>query len=103
MEAAAPFRSAVQDERLAADRADEGLAAWNPPVERRFFQARLLSELISARTRAKLTQAEVAQRMGTTQSAIARLEGGHSRPSMRSVERYAAAIGHRAVVRLECV
>ena len=60
-------------------------------------------ELISARTRAKLTQAEVAQRMGTTQSAIARLEGGHSRPSMRSVERYAAAIGHRAVVRLECV
>lgn len=60
-------------------------------------------ELIAARTRAKLTQAEVAQRMGTTQSAIARLEGGHAKPSMRSVERYAKAIGHRAVVRLESV
>lgn len=60
-------------------------------------------ELIAARTRAKLTQAEVAQRMGTTQSAIARLESGQAKPSMRSVERYAQAIGHRAVVRLECV
>lgn len=58
-------------------------------------------ELISARTRAKLTQAEVAQRMGTTQSVIARLESGYAKPSMRSVERYAEAIGHRAVLRLE--
>lgn len=58
-------------------------------------------ELIAARARAKLTQAEVAERMGTTQSTVARLEGGHSKPSMRTVERYAEATGCRAVVRLE--
>ena len=58
-------------------------------------------ELIAARTRAGLTQAEVAERMGTTQSAVARLEGGKRQPSMRTVQRYASAIGCRAVVRLE--
>ena len=61
----------------------------------------LARELIAARARAKLTQVEVAKRMGTTQSAVARLESGHFRPSMRSVERYADAVGVRAVVRLE--
>ena len=47
-----------------------------------------------------LTQADVAQRMGTTQSVIARLESGKRAPSVRSVQRYAQAIGLRAVVRL---
>ena len=60
-------------------------------------------ELISARSRAGLTQGEVAQRMGTTQSVVARLEGGGRSPSMRTVQRYAQAIGCRAVVRLEHV
>jgi predicted transcriptional regulator len=63
----------------------------------------LVHELISARTRAGLTQAEVADRMGTTQSVIARLEGGHRQPLMRTVQRYAEALGCRAVVRLEPV
>lgn len=58
-------------------------------------------ELIAARTRVGLTQAEVAERMGTTQSVIARLEGGRAAPSMRSVQRYARAVGARAVLRLE--
>lgn len=58
-------------------------------------------ELVAARSRAGLTQAEVAERMGTTQSVIARLEGGGRQPSMRTVQRYAKAIGCRAVVRLE--
>ncbi|WP_027996233.1 helix-turn-helix domain-containing protein [Simplicispira psychrophila] len=57
-------------------------------------------ELVSARARAGLTQGEVAQRMGTTQSVVARLEGGKATPSLRSVQRYAQAIGCRAVVRL---
>ena len=35
-------------------------------------------ELLHARARAGLTQAQVAERMGTTQSAVARLEGGKS-------------------------
>ncbi len=57
-------------------------------------------ELIAARTRAGLTQADVAERMGTTQSTVARLEAGKAAPSMRSVQRYAQAVGCRAVVRL---
>ena len=61
----------------------------------------LAHELISARTEAGLTQADVAERMGTTQSTVARLEGGKAVPSMRSLQRYAQAVGCRAVVRLE--
>ncbi|HOK10975.1 MAG TPA: helix-turn-helix transcriptional regulator [Ottowia sp.] len=57
-------------------------------------------ELIAARTRAGLTQADVAARMGTTQSTVARLEGGKAAPSLRSLQRYAQAVGCRAVVQL---
>lgn len=60
-------------------------------------------ELIAARSRAGLTQAELAARMHTTQSTIARLESGRTLPSMRTLERYAEATGSRAVVRLESV
>jgi DNA-binding XRE family transcriptional regulator len=55
----------------------------------------LASALITARGRANLTQAEVASRMGTTQTAVARLESGRSNPSARTLERYAKATGHR--------
>ena len=58
-------------------------------------------ELIAARARAGLTQAEVAQRMGTTQSVVARLESGRRPPSLRTVQRFAQAVGGRAVVRIE--
>lgn len=58
-------------------------------------------ELIAARTSAGLTQSEVAERMGTTQSVIARLESGKAAPSLRSVQRYAEAVGARAVLRIE--
>ena len=61
----------------------------------------LAHELISARTEAGLTQAEVAERMGTTQSTVARLEAGKAVPSLRSLQRYAQAVGCRAVVLLE--
>lgn len=58
-------------------------------------------ELITARTSAGLTQGEVAERMGTTQSVIARLESGRRTPSLRTLQRYAEAVGARAVVRIE--
>ena len=58
-------------------------------------------EMIAARARAGLSQAEVAQRMGTTQSVVARLESGRRPPSLRTVQRYAQAVGARAVVRIE--
>ncbi len=58
-------------------------------------------ELIAARSRAGLTQAQLAERMHTTQSTIARLESGKSMPSLRTLARYAEATGSRAVIRLE--
>lgn len=58
-------------------------------------------ELIAARVRAGLTQAEIAVRMQTTQSTIARMESGRTLPSLRTLSRYAEATGSRAVVRLE--
>ena len=57
-------------------------------------------ELIAARLRAGMTQAELAQRMRTTQSTIARLESGRMMPSMRTLSRYAEATNSHAVVRL---
>jgi len=52
------------------------------------------SELIAARARAGLTQHVVAQRMGTTKSAVSRLESaGKHTPSVSTLQRYAKAVG----------
>ena len=61
-----------------------------------------LDEVLKARATAGLTQAEIAERIGTTQSAIARLESGTSKhsPSIATLQRYARAIGFRVEVRL---
>ena len=58
---------------------------------------------IAARSRAKLTQAELAERMDTTQAVIARLESGRVKPSTRTLERFAAATGHRVRIKFERV
>ena len=47
-----------------------------------------------------MTQAELAERLGTTQSAIARLEGGRVSPSFATLRRYAEATGTRLTVGL---
>jgi len=64
------------------------------------YEFEIARSLIEARSDAGLTQAEVAKRMGTTQSVIARIEGGSQLPSMKSVIRYATAIGARPVLQL---
>ncbi|WP_369722753.1 MULTISPECIES: helix-turn-helix domain-containing protein [unclassified Bradyrhizobium] len=61
----------------------------------------LVDALIRARTRAHLSQAEVASRMGTTESAVSRLESGRVKPSTRTLERYAEATGHKLRISLE--
>jgi DNA-binding XRE family transcriptional regulator len=61
----------------------------------------LVNALLEARIRAHLTQAEVASRMGTTESAVSRLESGRVKPSTRTLERYAAATGHKLRISLE--
>ena len=55
----------------------------------------LAEALVRARTAANLTQLQLAERIGTTQSAIARLEGGRLSPSVRTLRRYAEATGMR--------
>ncbi len=60
----------------------------------------LARTLIEARTNAGLTQEEVAKRMGTTQSVVARLEGGRSLPTMKTIRRYAEATGTRPEIKL---
>ena len=60
----------------------------------------IAAELFRARVRAGLSQADLAVRMGTSQSTIARLESGQSLPSTKTLLRYAEATGSRFQVRL---
>jgi ribosome-binding protein aMBF1 (putative translation factor) len=55
----------------------------------------LLRELAERRERADITQKDVAARMKTSQSAVARIERGEIDAKLSTVERYATAIGHR--------
>jgi len=61
-----------------------------------------LDEFLKARAAAGVTQAEVAERIGTTQSAIARLESGKGKhsPSLATLQKYAHALGCRLELRL---
>ncbi len=59
----------------------------------RHVARRLLESLIEARSRAGLSQAEVARRMGVPQPAIVRLEAGTHSPTLTTLSRYASAIG----------
>ena len=53
----------------------------------------LVGVLIDARHEAGLTQLQIAERMGTNQSVVARLENAHHMPSLDLATRYAAALG----------
>lgn len=61
----------------------------------------LAAALIEARAKADMTQEEVAAAMGTTQTAIARMESGRSMPSTRTLERFAKATGMRLRISFE--
>jgi len=61
----------------------------------------LAREFIAARVCAGLTQEQLAQRMGTTQSTIARLEGGRRMPGVKMLEQLAKATGTRLIVKFE--
>lgn len=61
----------------------------------------LANMLIAARTKAKLSQGQLAAKMGTSQSTIARLESGAAKPTLSTLERFAKATGTRVRVSLE--
>jgi transcriptional regulator with XRE-family HTH domain len=87
--------------------ADELHKKWmKNPKYRREYEAleeefSLSAALIEARTRAGMTQEQVARRMKTTQAVLARLEGGGTKPSTRTLERFARATGTRLRIRFE--
>ena len=60
---------------------------------------KLAPVLIEARAKSGLSQREVAERMGTSQPTVARLESGH-KPSLKTLERYAAAVGMKIEIHL---
>jgi len=83
------------EERKARDAAfDELLASINPEFA-------LRREITQARQRAGLSQVELARRMKTRQSAIARLERGGRSPNIKTLRKLAEATGSRLVVRLD--
>jgi DNA-binding XRE family transcriptional regulator len=65
------------------------------------LEYQVVSQLLKARTKAGLTQDAVAERMGTTKSAVSRLEStGKHAPSLSTLKRYAEAVGCELQVKL---
>ncbi|MEZ5424231.1 MAG: helix-turn-helix transcriptional regulator [Pyrinomonadaceae bacterium] len=65
------------------------------------LEYQLLDQMLRARSRAGLTQDAVAERMGTTKSAVSRLESaGKHTPSLSTLKRYARAVGCELQVKL---
>ena len=62
----------------------------------------LLDQFLKARAAQGLTQAQVAEKIGTTQSAVARMESGSGKhsPSLATLTKYADALGCKLEVRL---
>ena len=61
----------------------------------------LVSQLIEARIKKGLTQKELASKIGTKQSAIARLESGASNPSIAFLEKVTSALGSKLMIQIK--
>jgi len=76
----------------------------NPEVKKEYDalapEFEFSAELLRARLRAGISQAELAERMGTSQSAIARLESGRTLPSAKTLIRFAEATGSKIKLQL---
>jgi ribosome-binding protein aMBF1 (putative translation factor) len=92
---------------MSRTRVDDLHEKWmKDPKYRREYKAlseefSLTAAMIEARSRAGMTQEQVARRMKTTQAAIARLESRSGRPSTRTLQRYAKATGSRLRISFE--
>ncbi len=65
------------------------------------LEYQIASQMLRARSRAKLTQEAVAEKMGTTKSAVSRLESASKHaPSLTTLKRYAEAVGCELSVKL---
>ena len=79
----------------------------NPDVRKEYDaleeEFALIAAVAKARLRSGLTQAQLAKRMKTTQSTVARLESGRGKPSTSTLQRFAKATGHRLKISFEPV
>lgn len=72
-----------------------------PAYDALAIEYQLANQMLRARARADLTQDAVAERMGTTKSAVSRLESAKKHaPSLATLKRYAQAVGCELQVRL---
>lgn len=80
-------------------------ALQNPELKREYEKLApryaMISELIAARIKRGITQKELARQTGTTQSSIARLEGGNVNPSLGFLEKIASVMGYKLRIRLQ--
>lgn len=90
---------------------DQMIAEWmnNPEFKAEYERIEreempLLDMLLSARHSAGMTQAQIAEKMGTQASAVARLEKalatGKMSPSLATLKKYAEAVGKRLEIRM---
>ena len=83
---------------MARARARKGFSRAYEALE---LEYQVAGQMLKARARAGLTQDVVAERMGTTKSAVSRLESaGKHAPSLATLKRYASAVGCELQVRL---
>lgn len=75
------------------------IIASNPEVaaelENNAVEYQVISEIIRARSEQKVSQKELAERIGTRQSNISRLESGNYNPSLEFLEKVAEALGKK--------
>lgn len=79
--------------------------AMKDPAFRKAYDAlepkyALIHAILDARIKRGITQAEIAKRAGTTQSAIARFESGVANPTLDFMQRVSAAVGARLEVKI---
>lgn len=86
------------DELRAAWRKDPEFVKEHAALEDEFAMA---NSFIKARAKSGLTQSQIAERMGTKQSYVARLESGRMLPSVRTLQRFAAATGTKLRVQFD--
>ena len=79
----------------------KGRPGFEDAYESLALEYTLADEMLKARANAGLTQDAVAARMGTTKSAVSRLEAaGRHTPSLATLKRYAAAVGCELEIKL---
>ena len=94
------YKPVAHDHKAFLDRA-RARKGFSEAYDALDLEYQVAGQMLEARSRAGLTQDAVAERMGTTKSAISRLEAaGRHTPSLATLKRYASAVGCELQVKL---